>query len=120
MSKLSERECAAGISLGALAVMQKEQDSMGRVNQAVIQDAMESFPPALTQEVNKIHVFDSCIRSVEIMEINANAFLLRDTHHDLGYNRVHAVNIWLDRGQLARLKQVIENMLQISPTKGRT
>ncbi|HYW37825.1 MAG TPA: hypothetical protein VE957_06915 [Terriglobales bacterium] len=70
-----------------------------------------SEPPRLTRPIDKLQVIDDAIRNLDILKIDEERFILRDTQHQFGDDSVSTANIWLDREQMAALSDRIEQML---------
>jgi hypothetical protein len=68
-------------------------------------------PVRLTRPVDSLRVVDTAIRVLEILKVDEERFILRDTQHSFGEDRVGVVNIWIDRDELAALRDRAHQML---------
>lgn len=73
-------------------------------------------PTRLTRPIDKLAVIDNAIRDLEILQV-VEQFIIRDTQHQFGEDRVATVNIWLQREELAALRDRIDQMLSGKVTK---
>lgn len=75
-------------------------------------------PERLTRPVDKLPVIDDAIRNLDILMIDDQKFILRDTQHCFGDNRVSDVNIFLDREEMVALRDRLAQMLagKVKPT----
>jgi hypothetical protein len=69
-------------------------------------------PTRLTRPVDKLSVIDDAVRNLDILKIDEERFIVRDTQHKFGDDRVSTVNIWLDRDEVQALKNRLEQMLE--------
>ena len=76
-------------------------------------------PFRLTRPVDSLRIVDTAIRNLEILRVDEERFILRDTQHQFGEDRVSVVNVWLDRDELTALRDRVHQILvdKISPRK---
>jgi hypothetical protein len=68
-------------------------------------------PSRLTRPVDSLRVIDTAIRNLEILKVDDDRFILRDTQHTFGEDRVGVVNIWLEREELVAIRDRAHQML---------
>jgi hypothetical protein len=68
-------------------------------------------PARLTRPVDSLRVIDTAVRILEILKVDEERFILRDTQHQFGEDRVGVVNVWLDRDELVALRDRAHQML---------
>jgi hypothetical protein len=69
-------------------------------------------PTRLSRIVDKVPVIDNAIRNLDILKLpDEERFILRDTQHSFGEDRVQSQNIWLDRDEMIALRDRVDQML---------